>query len=279
LFKTYYDAELQAAIRYQPILFFNEVMASNLSLLNLLDSKFTFLNGALSRHYGLQMTGLRQQPVKTDLPDNSHRGGLLGMAAVAAVSSYPNRTSPVLRGKWVLDAILGTPAPPPPPDVPKLPEAHQGEAARTLRERLLQHRQNPACGSCHNRIDPIGFGLENFDVLGRWRTEDAGKPIDVRGELPDGTSFDGPDQLKTVLLGKKDLFIRHLTNKMLGYALGRGLTLEDSCTVDRIVAELAQGDYKSHILIQGIALSAPFRYQAGTNPRTAVAGVSKGEQQ
>ena len=278
LFKPYYEAELQAAIRYQPILFFQELMASNLSLLNLLDSKFTFVNDSLSRLYGLKFTGINKQPVKRDLPDGSHRGGLLGMAAVSAVSSYSNRTSPVLRGKWVLDAILGTPPPPPPPDVPALKEAHEGEAS-TVRERLLQHRRNPACGVCHNRIDPIGFGLENYDVLGRWRTEDDGKPIDARGELPDGTSFDGPDQLRAVLLGKKDLFIRHLTSKMLGYALGRGLTLEDSCTVDRIVAELGKNEYKAHTLIQGIVLSVPFRYQAGTNPRLAVAdGANKGEQ-
>jgi uncharacterized protein DUF1588/uncharacterized protein DUF1592/uncharacterized protein DUF1587/uncharacterized protein DUF1585/uncharacterized protein DUF1595 len=280
LFPEYYDAELQAAIRFQPILFFQELLASNLSLLNLIESNFTFVNTTLNRHYKLNMTGLRQQPFKRDLPADSHRGGLLGMAAIAAVSSYPNRTSPVLRGKWVLDAMLGTPPPPPPPDIPALPETHAGEAPRTTRERLMQHRENAACGACHNRIDPIGFGLENYDVLGRWRTEDGGKPIDSKGELPDGTTFDGPDQLKAVLLGKKDLFIRHLTSKMLGYALGRGLTLEDSCTVDQIVADLQKNDYKAHTLIQGIVLSVPFRYQAGSNPRTAVpAGASKGEQQ
>src|SRR5204863_2634713 len=141
LFKQYYDAELQAAIRYQPILFFQELLASNLSLLNLLDSNFTFVNTSLNRLYGFNMTGLRQQPVKKDLPADSHRGGLLGMAAIAAVSSYPNRTSPVLRGKWVLVAILGTPPPPPPPDVPALPETHAGQASKTTRERLMQHRR------------------------------------------------------------------------------------------------------------------------------------------
>jgi hypothetical protein len=165
----------------------------------------------------------------------------------------------------VLEAILGTPPPPPPPDVPELKEVHEGEEPRTLRERLEQHRQNPACASCHARIDPIGFGLENYDVLGRWRTEDAGKPIDARGELPDGTTFEGPEQLKKVLLGRKDLFIRHLTSKMLGYALGRGLTLEDSCTVDAIVAQLEKNDYKAHTLIEGIVLSVPFRYKPGTD--------------
>ena len=134
----------------------------------------------------------------------------------------------------------------------------------------MQHRQNPTCGACHNRTDPIGFGLENYDVLGRWRTEDAGKPIDAKGVLPDGSAFDGPDELRAVLLGKRDLFIRHLTSKMLSYALGRGLTLEDSCTVDQIVADLEKNDYKAHILIKGIVLSVPFRYQRGT-------GANKGE--
>ena len=171
--------------------------------------------------------------------------------------------------------MLGTPPPPPPPNVPELKEAHEGEAPKTLRERLTQHRQNPACASCHNRIDPIGFGLENYDVLGRWRTEDAGKPIDAKGELPDGTTFEGPEQLKAALLGQEGSVHPPLTNKMLGYALGRGLTLEDSCTVDRIVAEVAKNDYKAHTLIQGIVLSVPFRYQAGTNRRRARGRRSK----
>jgi hypothetical protein len=201
------------------------------------------------------------------------------MAAVSVVSSYSYRTSPVLRGKWVLEALLGNPPPPPPNGVvPKLDEGKEGDAPMTFRERLTQHRQNPECGVCHTRIDPIGFGLENYDVLGRWRTEDAGKPIDTKGELPDGTTFDGPVQLKAALLAKKDQFIRHLTSKMLGYALGRGLTIEDSCTVDQIVAELEKNDFKAHTLIQGIVLSVPFRYQPGTNGRTAVAsGSSKGD--
>ena len=173
-----------------------------------------------------------------ELPEGTGRGGLLGMPAVLAVSSYPYRTSPVLRGAWILDAILGTPPPPPPPDVPALEEAHSGDAPKTVRERLTQHRANPACASCHSRIDPLGFALENYDVLGRWRDEEGGKPVDNSGELPDGTRFLGAEQLKAVLLDRKDLFLRNLTNKMLGYALGRGLTLKDSCTVDDIVAQV-----------------------------------------
>ena len=168
-------------MRYEPILFFQDILAENRSLLELIDSKFTFLSNRLEKFYGLPKTKLRQQPVRVELPENSHRGGLLGMAAVLAVSSYPQRTSPVLRGKWILDAMLGTPPPPPPPNVPELKENHAGEPPKTVRERLTQHRENPACASCHSRIDPLGFALENYDVLGRWRSEDDGKPVDAQG--------------------------------------------------------------------------------------------------
>lgn len=263
LFASYYNPELQSAIRYEPILFFQEVLANNHSLLTLLDSKFTILTDKLAKHYGLTVKEANQQPKKLDLPPDSHRGGLLGMAAVLAVSSYPNRTSPVLRGKWVLENLLGTPPPPPPPNVPELPEAEKS-APKSLRERLVQHRQNPVCASCHNAIDPIGFGLETYNVLGQWRTEDAGKPIDAKGELPDGATFDGPDQLKAVLLNRKTLFVRNLTSRMLGYALGRSLVIQDTCTVDRIVQKLEQGEtpYAAHTLVQEVVESAPFRHKA-----------------
>jgi hypothetical protein len=264
LFPQYYEAELQSAIHYEPILFFQELLASNESLLNLIDSKFTILTNKLEKHYGLPKSKIGQQPKRMDLPEDSHRGGVLGMAAVLAVSSYPQRTSPVLRGKWVLNSLLGTPPPPPPPNVPALAENHGGEAPKTLRERLMLHRENPVCASCHNRIDPIGFGLENYDVLGRWRTEDAGKPIDSKGVLPDGTAFDGPRELRAVLLQKKDLFLRNLTSKMLGYALGRGLRIEDQCTVDAIMGQLEKQDYRAQTLIEEVVLSVPFRMQQET---------------
>ena len=267
LFPEYYDAEVQSAIRYEPILFFQELLTGDLSLLNLLDSKFTILTNKLARHYGYQITGLRQQPRKVDLPENSRHGGLMGMAATSALASYPHRTSPVLRGKWVLEAILGTPPPPPPPNVPQLEEGHGGALPTTVRERLTLHRQNPTCATCHSKIDPLGFALENYDVLGRWRSEEGGKPIDSKGELPDGKTFDGPDQLKTILMERKQLFIRNLTSKVLAYALGRGLILEDYCTVDRVVEELAKGDYRAHTLIREIVLSIPFRYRTGTSPK------------
>ncbi len=258
------DEELQGDVRYQPVLFFREIVANDLSLLNLLDSNFTITTKKLQKLYGLNIKPATSAPKRIDLPPDSHRGGLLGMSAILAVSSHPQRTSPVLRGKWILDAILGTPPPPPPPNVPTLEEP-TGAAPRTVRELLTQHRANPACASCHSRIDPLGFALENYDALGRWRTEESGKPVDSKGELPDGTKFDGPDQLKTVLLEKKGLFIRNLTNKMLGYALGRGLTLKDSCVVDNIVAEVERNNYSAHTLIDSVVMSMPFRYQTGTS--------------
>ncbi len=261
LFKEYYDAEMQAAIRYEPILFFQEILSGNLSLLNLIDSKFSVLTNKSSRLYDLKLKDAKAQPLRMELPENSHRGGLLTMAAVLAVSSYPTRTSPVLRGKWMLESILGTPPPPPPPGVPALNENHEGDTPKTMRERLNQHRADPVCASCHNRMDPIGFGLENYDVVGRWRTVEAGKPIDAKGVLPDGSEFDGPDELKVVLLKRKDLVIRNLATRMLGYALGRGLTLEDSCAVDRIVEEVSKNGYSAHTLVKEIVLSAPFRAQ------------------
>ncbi|HLJ16011.1 MAG TPA: DUF1592 domain-containing protein [Bryobacteraceae bacterium] len=270
LFPTYAnDEELRSDIRFQPILFFRELLLRNLSLLNLLDSKYTIATSNLAKHYGLNLPINKKkskQPQWVELPPGSHRGGLLGMPAVLAVSSYPYRTSPVLRGAWILDAFLGTPPPPPPPNVPALEEQKEGAPPKSVRERLTQHRANPVCASCHSRIDPLGFALENFDAIGRWRDEDGGKPVDNSGELPDGTKFQGPDQLKAVLLERKDLFIRNLSRKMLGYALGRGLTLQDSCTVDRIVAHVKEQNYAARSLIEEVVLSVPFRYQAGISP-------------
>jgi hypothetical protein len=150
---------------------------------------------------------------------------------------------------------------------------HEGAPPKSVRERLTQHRENPVCASCHSRIDPLGFALENYDAIGRWRDEDGGKPVDNSGELPDKTTFSGPEELKKVLLDRKELFIRNLTNKMLGYALGRGLTLKDSCTVDSIVAQLKDNDYSARTLVEAIVLSVPFRQQAPSARMTQ--GASK----
>jgi hypothetical protein len=266
------DEELRGDIRFQPILFFRELLIQNLSLLNLLDSKHTIGTSNLSRLYGVKLPvrqNAQKQPQWVDLPEGAGRGGLLGMPAVLAVSSYPYRTSPVLRGAWILDAILGTPPPPPPPDVPALEETQAGEAPSTVRERLARHRASATCAGCHSRIDPLGFALENYDVIGRWRTEEAGKPVDNSAELPDGTKFHGPEQLKAILLERKDLFIRNLAIKLLGYALGRGLGFQDSCAVEQIVARVRENDYKAQSMIEAIVFSVPFRHQAPLTPQPA----------
>jgi hypothetical protein len=272
-----YTNELEWAIKKEPVLFFQGLLSENRSLLDLLDANYTYLDTKLARHYGLRVSGTTQQLKRFDLPEDSHRGGVLTMAAVLTVSSYPHRTSPVLRGKWVRETLLGSPPPPPPPDVPQLDDKHDAATPKTIRELLEQHRQNPTCAACHSRIDPIGFGLENYDMLGRWRAQQAGKPIDAQGELPDGTKFAGPQELKQVLLQRKEEVIRHLTTKMLGYALGRGLTIEDHCTVEEIVKKLQDGDYRSHVLMVEIALSVPFRHRAGdgNQPREPAAPMKE----
>jgi hypothetical protein len=186
------------------------------------------------------------------------------MASVLTVSSYPHRTSPVLRGKWILERLLGAPSPPPPPNVPELSEDKTVAAGKTLRERLEHHRQDPTCASCHNRLDPLGFGLENYDAIGRWRTTDAGKPVDTRGELPNGQTFNGPQDLKRILLDRKDDFVRLLTQQLLSYALGRGLVETDYAAVEKIVERLRENEYKTQELLLGIVESVPFRYLPGT---------------
>ncbi len=259
-----FDSELEGGMKIEPVFFFEDLLAENRSLLNLLDSDFTYANSHLARHYNIKGT-FREHPKRVELPEGSHRGGLLGMSAVLAVSSFPHRTSPVLRGKWIMETLLGSGPPPPPPGVPELEENdHAGEAV-SLRQRLERHRADPACASCHAIMDPLGFGLENFDVVGRWRTEADGLPIDAKGTLPDGTEFEGPEELKKLLLQQKQAFIRNLTAKMLGYALGRGLTNEDRCVVEAIVKKLEQDDYKAQTLILEIVNSVVFRFKQGTS--------------
>ncbi len=256
------DVELQGDIRMQPAVFFRTMLLANDPLTDLIDSKWTMLTKTLAKFYKVDPTLIPkdkgEEPHRVELPPDSHRGGLLGMSAVLAVSSYPYRTSPVLRGKFVLDAILGTPPLPPPPNVPALEEHADGQP-KTMRERLARHRADPACAGCHSRIDPLGFALENYDALGQWRTEEAGRPVDNTGELPDGTKFEGPEQLKAVLLARKDVFVRNVTARMLGFALGRGLTPADFCAVDQIAAQMKDNGYKSQALIESIVMSPVFR--------------------
>ena len=262
LFPIFYeDADLRSDIRLQPVLFFQELLKENLPLTDLLDSDHTILSRQLVKYFGMKKgTQDRGDPRWTPIPEtHADRGGLLGMPAVLAVASYPYRTSPVLRGTWILDSILGAPAPPPPPDVPELEEPKAGEPPKSVREMLTQHRGNPVCASCHNRIDPLGFALENYDPLGGWREADAGKPIDASGQLPDGSEFSGPRELKLALADRSEPFVRNLTRRMLGYALGRGLAPADACTVETIVERVAEDDFATWTLIREIVRSDPFR--------------------
>lgn len=260
LFDEYKDAgDLRGDILLQPVFFFRHVMRENKSLLEFLDSDSTILTRSLVELMELDYEEkISKNPEWIELPAGSGRGGLLSMPAVLAVSSYPYRTSPVLRGAWILDSILGAPPPPPPPNVPELEEPAEGEPAKSVREMLTQHRANPVCASCHNRIDPLGFALENYDVIGRWREADAGQPIDASAELADGTPIAGPEGLKAALLDRNELFVRNLTKRMLGYALGRGLTPADACAVETIVDRVAEQDFKAWALVREIALSEPF---------------------
>jgi hypothetical protein len=261
-----YDYELEYSMRWEPIYFFEHMLRQNRPLLDLLDARYTFVTRELMRHYGIgdevKISGFGQMTY-FELPEGIERGGVLSMAAVLTVSSYPHRTSPVLRGKWILERMLGTTAPPPPPDVPELPEDKESVAGKTLRERLELHRRDATCAACHNRLDPLGFGLENYDAIGRWRTTDAAKPIDARGELPGARSFNGPRELKQILLERKDDFIRMLTQQMLSYALGRGIVESDYGTIEKIVQRLRENEYKTQELVLGIVESVPFRYKPG----------------
>ena len=268
-FAAQYDSELEGGMKYEPIFFFEDLLSENRSLLELIDSNFSYLNNRLARHYRVRGE-FREQPKRTELPEDSHRGGLLGMSAVLAVSSLPHRTSPVIRGKWILETLLGTPPPPPPSDVPSLENDGKPISAKNLRERLQKHRENPACATCHAALDPLGFGLENYDVLGKWRETDDGNPIDASGALPDGTQFEGPNGLKQVLMERKDDFAKHLTTKMLGFALGRGLTPEDRCIVEEIASSVRQDEYKMQTLVTEIVKSIPFRYKQGQSPEGAI---------
>ncbi|MFM8273228.1 MAG: DUF1588 domain-containing protein, partial [Gemmata sp.] len=200
--------------------------------------------------------------VRVDLKGTS-RGGVLTQASVLTVTSNPGRTSPVKRGRYVLEQLLGTPPPPPPPNVPELEKDGRPVNAGTLRQQLEAHRANPACANCHAKMDGLGFGLENFDALGGFRTKDGDAPIDPSGELPGNVKFTGPAELKGVLLGKKDLFVKCLTEKMLIYALGRGLEFYDRRAVDTITANVARGEYRFSALVAEIVKSDPFRMRRG----------------
>jgi hypothetical protein len=255
-----FNQELRDAMREETVRFFEAVVKEDRSVLDFLDGRFTYLNEPLAKHYGID--GVKgEQFRRVELTGNQRRG-VLTHASVLTVTSNPTRTSPVKRGKWVLEQILGTPPPPPPPGVPEL-EEEKGELKGTLRQRMEQHRINPSCASCHARMDPLGFGLENFDAIGRWRTSEGTFPIDSSGELPGGKRFNGPAELIAILKGQQQQFARSFSEKLLTYAIGRGLESYDNCNVDEIGRRLAENDYRFSALVTEVVLSEPFRMRRG----------------
>jgi hypothetical protein len=254
-----FDDALLASMRAEAATFFHRVVAEDRPLLELIDADYTFVDQRLAAHYGI--TGVEGPGMQRVQLADASRGGVLGMAAILTATSHPLRTSPVLRGTWVLEKILGDHVPPPPPNVGVLPEDDTPQDGLTLRDRLEAHRKNPDCASCHARIDPIGFGLENFDPIGRWRAEQHGLPIDTQGTLPSGETFNGPRELKAILMNRRDDIVRNLSRKMLGYALGRSLTQFDTCVVDHCMERLQGEGYRASVLMTEIVLSYPFRHR------------------
>ena len=251
-----FDDNLRDALRQETELLIESMLREDKSVVELLDADYTFVNERLAEHYGIAGvygTEFRRVPVSDE-----NRRGLLGHASILTVTSYPNRTAPTIRGKWVLEQLLGTPPPPPPPNVPSLAE-NEGDDSMTMRERMEEHRINPACAACHRVMDPMGFALENFDGLGRWRDTAGSVPIDASGVLPDGTTFNGPGELREVLLGKKDLFVETFTERLLTYALGRGVEPYDQPVIRKIVRDAKADDHRWSSIILGIVKSVPFQ--------------------
>jgi hypothetical protein len=255
-----FDEDLRDAMRTETEQFFAEILRNDRSVMELLDSNFTFVNETLARHYGIE--GISGNEFRRVSLEGRPRGGVLTQASVLTLTSNPNRTSPVKRGQWILQQILGTPPPPPPPDVPELEE--EGEAAHvaSLRERLELHRANPECASCHSQMDPLGFALENFDAIGRWRDADGDFPIDASGELSGGITFDDAEDLKRILVeSSAKKFSRTLIEQLMTYALGRGLEPDDYPTVEAIRERLGSEDDRIRSILHGIVESEAFRHR------------------
>jgi len=260
-----FDDNLRAAFQQETSLFFESIVREDRSVVDLLDANYTFLNERLARHYGIpNVYGSRFRRVTLSADDE--RRGLLGQGSLLTVTSYANRTSPVLRGKWILENILGTPPPPPPPNVPSLPEDTGGAKVMSMRERMEQHRANPVCASCHALMDPLGFALENFDAVGEWRAAEGGTKIDSSGALADGTKFDGPGDLRRALLKHPEQFVTTVTEKLLTYAMGRGVEYYDQPAIRRVLREAAPDNYRWSSIVMGIVNSTPFQMRRIEEP-------------
>ena len=253
-----FDDNLRQGFRRETELFFESILSEDRSALDLLTADYTYLNERVAKHYGVpQIYGDHFRRVS--LPDSSPRTGLLGHGSILTVTSYATRTSPVLRGKWILDNLLGTPPPPPPANVPPLDETRSNTHVVSMRARMEAHRQNPACAVCHRIMDPAGLSMENFDAIGRWRAAEGGSAIDATGSLPGGTDFDGVAGLRGALLDRPEVFVGTLTEKLLIYALGRGLEHTDAPAVRAIIREAADDEYRLSSLVLGVVQSTPFQ--------------------
>jgi mono/diheme cytochrome c family protein len=251
-----FDDNLRQAFRQETEFFFESVLREDRNVLDLLNADYTFLNERLAKHYGIpNIYGSRFRRVT--LGQNHERGGLLRQGSILTVTSYATRTSPVIRGHWILENLLGTATPPPPPNVPALKENTVAKSL-PMRERLAAHRANTACASCHNLMDPVGFSLENFDAIGRWRTVEDGQPIDVSGGLPDGSKFNGVSGLEDALRQRPELFVGTLTEKLMTFALGRGIETYDAPAIRKIIQEAEEKDFRFSSIIVGIVKSTPF---------------------
>ncbi|HEY7209929.1 MAG TPA: DUF1592 domain-containing protein [Bryobacteraceae bacterium] len=255
-----FNAQIRQAMYTESKMFVASIVHDDRSIIDFLNGKYTFLNERLAKFYGIPgVTGDEFRRVELN---GTERSGVLTQGSVLTVTSYPTRTSPVLRGKWILENVLNEPPPPPPPGVGSI-DAKAGPLAGTMRQQMEKHRADPACASCHKRMDPLGFALENYNAVGRWRTQDAGQPVDASGTLPDGRNFSGSEQLKTILAADKDKFADCLTEKLMIYALGRGLEGYDRRAVKQITGQLAANGYRFSTLISGIVNSVPFQMGRG----------------
>jgi hypothetical protein len=261
----YFDENLREAFRTETELFFDSVRREDRSVLDLLNADDTFVNERLAVHYGIP--GVYGSHFRRVRLTGGTRGGLLGHGSILTVTSYANRTSPVVRGKWILDNILNAPPPPPPANIPELRARDAQGKVLSMRAQMEQHRSNPVCAGCHRVMDPLGFAFENFDGIGRWRTSDANAPIDASGAMPDGTKFNGPAELRRVLLDeRREQFVSTVTDRLLTYALGRGLEYYDAPVVRRIVRDAAAGGYRFSSLVLGVAASTPFQMRRAEDP-------------
>jgi Protein of unknown function (DUF1592)/Protein of unknown function (DUF1588)/Protein of unknown function (DUF1585)/Protein of unknown function (DUF1587)/Protein of unknown function (DUF1595) len=259
-----FDDNLRQGLKRETELFYESIMRDDRPVTDLMTADYTFVNERVAKHYGIR--GVYGSRFRRVTLTDERRFGLLGKGSVLAVTSHAERTSPVVRGKWVLDNILGAPVPPPPGDVPQLKEAVEGEKPKTMREQMAEHRTNPTCASCHARMDPIGLSMENFDVVGAWRSDDGGNAIDATGQLVDGTKVDGVVTLRKALMAHPEVFVRAMTEKMLIYALGRGLDARDMPAVRAIMREAAGRDYRFSSLVLGIVRSTPFTMRVAQQP-------------